>query len=317
MRISLSSAFRPAVLTAAFCVCSPAASTASSDPIGKLAKQIVSVGHPESSAVLVVFDTDLLDELRARLPQFVDVMPFPQSRPPGQEALTPTQVGQMFREASIATMNYTNVWVVGSPVPSALRRAATFADMAARMSRRRVLRDSVRTSRGVVTFSRWADLPGGLAQRVEARRARAEADSIMAHGIPRPTPITRPFTRSELAFDADTVSLYVARLADTSFYSIGGCSEVETVFWNASERLGQLGPGIVPVLVKRIDDPSSFVRERVQDALSFATQDERILARTGGDYLKFYDQPGTPPTDVVQVWWRKFGYFWTAADSTR
>jgi hypothetical protein len=173
------------------------------------------------------------------------------------------------------------------------------------------------TSRGVLTFSRWVDLPAGLARRAETRRALAYADSVMAHGIPKPNPITRPFTRSELAVDADTVSFYVMRLADTSFYSIGGCSEVETVFWNASERLGQLGPGIVPVLVKRIADPNPFVRERVQDALLFATQDESILARTGGDYLKFYDQLGRSSTDIVDAWWKKFSFFWTAADSTR
>jgi hypothetical protein len=139
----------------------------------------------------------------------------------------------------------------------------------------------------------------------------------LAHGVPKPIPITRPFHRSELAVDADTVSFYVARLADTSFYSIGGCSEVETASWNASERLGQLGPGVVPVLVARVSDPNPFVRERVQDALLCATQDERILARTGGDYLKFYDQPDRSPSEVVEVWWKKFGYFWTAADSTR
>jgi hypothetical protein len=223
----------------------------------------------------------------------------------------------MFREASIATMNHTEVWVVGSSVPNAMRRAAKFADMAARVSRRRVLSDSIRTSRGVVTFSRWVDLQGGLAQRTEMRRAFAYAESVLARGIPKPVPITRPFTSAELAVDPDTVSLYVAHLADTSFYSIGGCSEVETVFWYASERLGQLGPGVVPVLVRRVADPDPFVRERVQYALLLSTQDERILARTGGDYLKFYDQPERSPSDIVEAWWTRFAHFWTPADSTR
>jgi hypothetical protein len=145
----------------------------------------------------------------------------------------------------------------------------------------------------------------------------AHADSVLARGIPTPIPITRPFTPTELALDPDTLSFYVTRLADTSFYAIGGCPEVELVFWNAPERLGQMGPGVVPELVKRIADPSPFVRERVQEALLYATQDDRILARTGGEYLKFYDQPSRSPRDMVETWWAKYGHYWTPADSTR
>jgi hypothetical protein len=155
-----------------------------------------------------------------------------------------------------------------------------------------------------------------VGQRAQVRRALAIADSVLARGGPKPPPISRPFTRSELAVDVDTLSCYLALLADTSFYSIGGCSDVELAIWSAPERLGQMGPGIVPVLVRRIGDPNPFVRERVQEALLFATQDERILARTGGDYLKFYDQPATSPKDLVEAWWKKFGHFWIPADST-
>jgi hypothetical protein len=109
----------------------------------------------------------------------------------------------------------------------------------------------------------------------------------------------------------------MGRLADTSFYSIGGCSDVELVFWTASEYLGQLGPPVVPALLERIADPDPFVRERVQDALCRATQDERILARTDGEYLKFYDQPEGSAPEVVWAWWAKFGHFWAQTDSTR
>lgn len=294
-------------------VCSTDAPAAGGDPLRGLASRIVSTSRPDSTAVLV-FDDALVEELRARLPRSIAVVPFAHlSR---QESWAPALVGQMYREASAATMNYTDVWVVARPT-SASGRAAAFADMAARMARRRVLRDSIMTSRGTVTFSRWVDFPGGVAQRAETRRALAHADSVMAHGAPKLTPITRPFTRSELAVDPDTVSYYVAHLADTSFYWIGGCSEVETIGWKASEKLGQMGPGVVPVLVQRIADPNPFVRERVQDALLFATQDERILARTDGDYLKFYDQPARSPRDLVEAWWKKFGHYWAPADSTR
>jgi hypothetical protein len=184
------------------------------------------------------------------------------------------------------------------------------------MNRTRVLRDSVSTSRGTVVFSRWVDHPGGVAQRVQTWRAMAYADSVFARGIPTPIRITRPFTPTELALDPDTLSFYVTRLADTSFYAIYGCPDVELVFWNASERLGQMGPGVVPVLVTRIADPSPFVRERVQEALLYATQDDRILARTGGEYLTFYDQPSRSPRDKVETWWAKYGHYWALGDST-
>jgi hypothetical protein len=149
------------------------------------------------------------------------------------------------------------------------------------------------------------------------RRGRAQADSILAAGIPKLAPITKPFARRDLAIDPDTLSFYVAKLADTTFYAVGGCSEVGTIFWYAPERLSGLGPGVVPVLVGRIADPNPFVRERVEYALLLATQDERIMARTRDDYLKFYDQPGRSPQDIVTAWWSGFGHFWTPADSTR
>jgi hypothetical protein len=262
----------------------------------------------------VVSDRTLLEDLLDLSRWGISLVPIalPNASP------TPAQIGQLFRETSAATTNYSDVWVIGrSADPSTSRRAGAVAEMAARMSRTRVLRDSVRTLRGTVIFARWVDLPGGAAQRAETRRALAGADSILAHGGPKRIPVTRPFTRSELAVDPDTVSWYVAHLADTSFYSIGGCSEVELVFWDAPERLGQLGPGVVPVLVARVSDPDPFVRERVQEALLLATQDERILARTNGAYLKFYDQPEGSSREIVGAWWAKFGHFWVPADSTR
>jgi hypothetical protein len=139
----------------------------------------------------------------------------------------------------------------------------------------------------------------------------------MAVGVPKPVPITRPFDPSELKLDPDTLAFYAARLADTSLYSIGGCSDVEIVSWTASEYLGHLGPGVVPVLVERISDPNPFVRERIHEALCIATNDERILARTYGEYVKFYDQPEGSGREIVGAWWAKFGHFWVSADSSR
>jgi len=288
------------------------------DPWHGLAWRITSTSPAESTAVLVLFDEDVIEGLRSQLPQSFTVVPFRHPDVPRHDAFVPAQLGQMYREASASTQNFTDVWVVDRVSGSTGRsRAARFAEMAASMNRGRVLRDSIRTSRGTVAFTRWVDRPGGLAPRAEMRRALAQADSVLARGIPKPTPITRPFTPSELQINRDTLSYFVARLADTSFYSIGGCDDVELVFWDASEGLGRLGPGVVPLLVQRIADPNLFVRERVQEALLYATQDDRILARTGGEYLKFYDQPSHLPRDIVGAWWAKFSHYWTPADSTR
>ena len=308
---------RPALCFAMFsvaaCVLSPVASASGADPVRALVGRIAATTRPDSTAVLVVSDRAVLEDLFALSARAIAVLPIalPNTSP------TPPQIGQMFRETSAATITCASVWVVVSVADQRTsRRAAMVAEMAAKMSRTRVLRDSIKTNRGTVMFSHWVDMPGGMAQRLETHRALAIADSILAHGGPTRIPITRPFTRSELAVDPDSVSRYVALLADTSFYSIGGCSEVELVTWDASEKLAQMGPGVVPILIERIADPDLFVRERVQDALMSATQDERILARTGGEYLKFYDQPDRPPHDIVEAWWAKFQHFWTPADST-
>lgn len=288
------------------------------DPWRALIKQVTATSKADSTAVLVLFDEDVVEALRSRLPRAFTVVLFRHPDVPRHDAFAPAQLGQMYQEAAASMQNCSNVWVVGRVAgPTGRSRAARFADMAASMNRNRVLRDSVRTSRGTVVFSRWVDRPGGVAQRVQMRQAMAHADSVLARGIPLPTPITRPFTPTELALDPDTLSFYITRLADTSFYAIGGCPEVELVFWNAPERLGQMGPGVVPVLVKRIADPNPFVRERVQEALLYATQDDRILARTVGEYLKFYDQPSRSPRDIVETWWAKYGHYWTLADSSR
>ena len=139
------------------------------------------------------------------------------------------------------------------------------------------------------------------------------ADSVIAAGPPKRVPITVPFSRNELTMDPDTLACSMARLPDTSFYHL---TVDELVMWDATERLGRMGPGVVPILIERIDDTDSFVRERVQEALSSATQDERILARTDGEYLRFYDNPA-PPSEISRNWWVRFGRFWALADTVR
>ena len=71
------------------------------------------------------------------------------------------------------------------------------------------------------------------------------------------------------------------------------------------------------MLVERMADRSPFVRERIQEALLLVTQDERILARTNGEYLKFYDRPASSSREIVAAWWAKFGHYWVQSDITR
>lgn len=280
-----------------------------------LAASIKATSTPESTAVIVLFDQDLVELVRAELPVAFRVVPFRHPDVPEHDTFVPAQLGRMYQETSAATWDRPDVWVFGRTGSLGRMKAARFADMAASLQRRRVLRDSLKTPGGLLQFARWVDRPGGVALRGEMARSFAWAESVLAVGIPTPTPITVPFTGDDLRIDPDTLSRYLSMLGDTSAYSIGGCSDVEITMWSAPEKFGTMGPGVVPALVGLIADPDPFVRERVQEALHYATQDERILARTGGEYIKFYDQPGAGP-EGIRTWWAKFGRFW-APDSTR
>lgn len=270
--------------------------------------------------MLVLFDASLFDFFRARLPRGFNVLRFRHPDVPRNDAFERPQLGQMYKEASAATRRYPDVWVIQAYSNSPARKqAAWFARSAASLHRSRASSDTIRTDRDTLMSARWIDRPGGVALREEMARSQVWADSVLAAARSRPprVPITRPFSTEELQIDRDTLRFYVAALRDTSYYSIGGCDEVQTTFWNASERLGGMGPGVVPVLVDRSEDPDAFVRERVQEALLLATQDERIMTRTGDDYIKFYDQPGTPPAEVVRAWWNKYRRFWAPSDTPR
>jgi len=305
------------VLAVMACACTLSCTDERAESLHAMAMRIESTSDPDSTAVLVVLDQDLLDQVRSRLPKKFVVVAYQFPDTPGHDTFSPAQFGQMYRAASAATERNPEVWVVGMrPDSPGRRRAARFAQQAASRHRRPVLRDSLITSHGAIVFSHWVDRPAGAAQRAEDTRAMVWADSVIAAGPPKRVPLTVPFSRSELMMDPDTLAYFMAKLPDTSFYSIGGCSEVELVMWDAVERLSRMGPGVVPVLIERIDDPDSFVRERVQEALSSATQDERILARTNGEYLHFYDNPATA-SEVARNWWARFGHFWTLADTVR
>ena len=216
--------------------------------------------------------------------------------------------------AAAVTGSCPDVWVVGRRSGSPGRkRAARFADMAASMFRRRVLRDSLDTVDGKLEFSRWVDRPRGVAQRADMAQAQAWAESVLAAGIPKPLPITVPFSPNELQIDSDSLSLYIAKLPDTSYYSIGGCSEVEIVMWDASEKLGRMDSRSRAGTRRSHRRPGS-VRSRAGPGVTDARNPGRAHpCPDGGEYLKFYDQPSTPVSDVVHAWWEKFGRFWVPA----
>jgi hypothetical protein len=284
-----------------------------------VAALVGSTSNPDSTAVLVLFDSSLFDDFRARLPK-CKVIRFWHPDVPRSDSFERPQLGQMYKAASAATGRYADVWVIQSKTLSpARKRAAWFAQSAASLHRSRALSDTLRTDRDTLMFARWVDRPGGIALREDMARSQLWADSALAAARSRPqrAPLNQPFSLEELRIDRDTLLYYVAKLPDTSYYSIGGCDEVQTIFWNASERLGAMGPGVVPVLVDRIDDPDPFVRERIQDALLLATQNDGIMIRTGDDYIKFYDQPATSPSEVVQAWWNKYRRFWAPPDTSQ
>lgn len=151
------------------------------EPWRALVARIASTSDPDSTTVVVLFDDDLFKYVRSRLAKRFKVVPFRHPAVPLSDAFLPLQVGRMYREASAATADRPEVWVVGRRTGSTGRKhAARFADMAAFMNRRRVLRDSLDTFQGTLELSRWVDQPGGVAQRVAMLRGQAWADSVLA-----------------------------------------------------------------------------------------------------------------------------------------
>jgi len=173
------------------CVCVLSCADARKEPWRALTARIASTSDPNSTAVIVLFDRDFFEYVRSRLPKTFKVVPFQHPAVPESDAFLPLQVGRMYREASAGTADRPDVWVVGRRSGSTGREhAARFADRAAFMNRRRVLRDSLDTFQGTLEFSRWVDWPGGVAQRVAMLRGQAWADSVLAARGPQAPVIT-------------------------------------------------------------------------------------------------------------------------------
>ncbi|NOT32655.1 MAG: hypothetical protein HOP12_00620 [Candidatus Eisenbacteria bacterium] len=284
------------------------------EPWRAMVERIASESDPDSTAVIVPFDPDPFVYYNSRLPNPFKVVPFRHPDVPFHDDYRPLQLGGMYRQATVSTLGFRDVWVVVRSPNSAIRkRAVRFAEQAGGWLRQLETRDSLDSFQGKLRFTHWTNRPSGTADRAEMEAGMRWADSVLALGPPRRERISRPFTRDELFVNPETLAVYLALLADTSFYSIGGCGEIEIQFWNASERLGQLGPGVVPVLIDRITDPDEHVRDRAREALLLATQDDRILARTGGEYLELH-QPRAESRASAQEWWTRYRGFWTPAE---
>jgi hypothetical protein len=117
--------------------------------------------------------------------------------------------------------------------------------------------------------------------------------------------------------DRDTLALYLGRLGDRSFYRHYGDEDEPGTLWIAAERLGQLGPGVIPALMARVDAPDEHERMLVHFALMLASHDEAILARTGGEYADPEGVLEGAPHDrnaaIARAWWAKHRHFWDDA----
>ena len=83
MGLSLRTALWCFFVSVSTCACAPGVSL-NENPLRELTRRIAS--HPDSTAVLVLFADDLLEDLRARVPESIAVVPF--SLPgPGHEEL--------------------------------------------------------------------------------------------------------------------------------------------------------------------------------------------------------------------------------------
>ena len=115
----------------------------SDGPWRGLAERISAASVPDSTAVLVLFDDDVIEGLRSQLPRSFRIVPFRYADLSHDEAVAPQQLGQMYGETSLALERFTDVWVVGRPSETPGKvRAARFAEMAASTIRKRVLLDT-------------------------------------------------------------------------------------------------------------------------------------------------------------------------------
>jgi hypothetical protein len=273
---------------------------------------------PARTTVVVPFDPDPFMYYNDRLERPFRVVAYAHPEVPFHDAWTPEQLVEMFRAAQDSTRGPGDVWiVVRSPNSGARRQVMRMAAASVAPAREPGPRDSLLSVQGPLRFRLWRDLPEG------ARRRAAMVGDLMeaAEGAPsreaqRPV-ITAPFTRAELAANSDSIRFYVGKLRDPAFVEIFEHDGDQRRWYTAAEKLGSYGAASVPALMARLESDSDFERMQVVYALLLATQDERVLARTGGEYVNpgmvLDGSDSRRGAAVARAWWQEHGHFWTDA----
>ena len=114
--------------------------------------------------------------------------------------------------------------------------------------------------------------------------------------------------------EEDKVHFYASRLADRGFVDVYGGEEHPRVWYIAAEQLGQIGSPAVPVLYALIDTRDEYELMLVLYALQLATQDARLMAETGGEYVQLTTslEPAANSVnrEIALRWWEEHGWRW-------
>ncbi|WP_111414699.1 hypothetical protein [Billgrantia lactosivorans] len=114
------------------------------------------------------------------------------------------------------------------------------------------------------------------------------------------------------ASQEDEVHYYISRLADRRFIDVYGGTEHPRVWYIAAERLGQIGEPAVPLLFTLLDTGNEYELMLALYALQLATQDPRLMARTGGDYVRLTtaldENANAENRRIALEWWQRHGW---------
>jgi hypothetical protein len=112
----------------------------------------------------------------------------------------------------------------------------------------------------------------------------------------------------------DEVHYYISRLADRRFVETYGGTEHPRPWYIAAERLGQIGEPAIPLLVSRLDTSDAYELMLALYALMLASQDPRLMTRTGGDYVELgsvlTEESNAENRATAQAWWQRHGWRW-------
>ena len=167
-------------------------------------------------------------------------------------------------------------------------------------------------------------LSGGCATRTSPSPAAATDRSVGAVEQPASgerAAVTVPTSRHDrfwtpphFTSEEDKVHYYASRLADRGFVDVYGGEEHPRVWYIAAEQLGQIGSPAVPVLYALIDSRDEYELMLVLYALQLATQDARLMAETGGEYVQLTTSlepaANTVNRDIALRWWEEHGWRW-------